>query len=206
VRLERETRKTSEMTSNSGCGHELPDSGFLVVRLASRGYRGIDRGALEATLTRDPAATQVVPLAETRLGELRGGSYCPYCDCGFLTNEADAADVLAWAELEEPGGFELVWARIAGTECTPPNGYERLGFEPTWFWSNHFSPVWHTLCGRHWPPGPHAEPFTQFADRLNADGLFGDAATATEFLTCYRSFPWTETGDYEIAEVWAPTS
>jgi len=40
--------------------------------------------------------------------------------------------------------------------------------------------------------------------RLNRDGLFQSAAEASAFLTYYLSFDWTETGDYEIAEVWAP--
>ncbi len=43
--------------------------------------------------------------------------------------------------------------------------------------------------------------FLEHFRRLNRHGLFDTPEAAQAFLDYYRSFDWTETGDYVIAEV-----
>jgi len=190
------------MPTSERCGHVLPESGFLVVKRATERYRGVDRGALAPFTSNDRSLTHSVPLAETRLVELLDREYCSVCDCGFVASEHDAIDVLGWAELEDPGVYEIIWARVLGAVGAPPDDYERLGFEPTWFWSDHFSAVQNTLFRRLWPPAGSWPRFREFANVLNAHGLFDDADTALAFREAYWSWENAEIGDFEIAEVW----
>ncbi len=46
--------------------------------------------------------------------------------------------------------------------------------------------------------------FLDHFSKLNRHGLFPTAQEAETFLKYYLSFDWTETGDYEIAEVFLP--
>src|SRR5262249_36215802 len=121
------TRRTVVMPTSERCGHVLPESGFLVVKRATERYRGVDRGALAPFTSNDRSLTHSVPLAETRLVELLDREYCSVCDCGFVASEHDAIDVLGWAELEDPGVNEIIWARVLGAVGAPPDDYERLG-------------------------------------------------------------------------------
>jgi hypothetical protein len=53
---------------------------------------------------------------------------------------------------------------------------------------------------------PEGVLFREHFERLNRHGLFESAQEASAFLAFYLSFDWTETGEYEIAEVWAPVT
>ncbi len=158
-------------------------------------YRGLDRNAIE------PYASG--SLAEIRMAELdpddTGG--------GLIASLEHALDVLRWAEQEAPGVFELAWARVAGTPQAPPGAFEFLGFEPSYFTGDHFSASCDSLCFPRWHgTDPEGLLFGEHFRRLNRDGLFPSAEEATAFLAYYLSFDWTETGEYEIAEVWAPVA
>jgi hypothetical protein len=174
--------------------YALPLCGTGPDRLTVR-YRGLDREAIS------PAAKG--SLAELRLYELKGATIDGTED--FLTTPGDALDVLAWANEEAPGLYEIVWARLVANEAPPPEGFVRLGFEPTYFTSDHFSAICDCMCFPRWH-GTDAGGvlFREHFDRLNVNGLFDDAAHASEFLAHYLSFDWTEKGDYEIVSVWAP--
>jgi hypothetical protein len=43
--------------------------------------------------------------------------------------------------------------------------------------------------------------FLEYFKKLKIDGMFENSNTAKEFLNYYLSFTWTETGKYEIVEV-----
>jgi hypothetical protein len=174
--------------------YALPVFGTTPDRLGVR-YRGLDREAL--------SPWQKGLLAEMRLQELRGDLIDGTED--FLATYQEALDVLGWAEEELPGVYEIVWARLRDALDVPPPGFVSLGFEPTYFTGGHFSAICDCMCFPRWHgTDPEGLLFRQYFERLNANGLFEDAGVAAEFLAYYLSFDWTETGDYEIASVWAP--
>lgn len=176
--------------------YALPVKGTQPDQLTVR-YRGIDRDAL--------ACFDEGSVGEVRMEELkREGRVDP--DDELILSLDDARDVLRWMEQERPGVYEIVWTRIAVRGAEPPTGWRSLGFEPTYFGGDHFSAICDCMCFPRWH-GTDQEGtlFADYFSRLNSSGLFGDATTAKEFLDCYLSFDWTETGDYEIAEVWAPS-
>jgi hypothetical protein len=160
-------------------------------------YRGLDREAI--------APFAKGSLAQIRMFELNGDDIDGSED--FLSTLDGARDVLGWANEEAPGTFEIIWTRVAGVPDAVPAGFGPLGFEPTYFTSDHFSAICDCMCFPRWH-GTDAEGtlFRAHFDRLNASGLFDGAPDASAFLAYYLSFDWTETGDYEIAEVWAPVA
>ncbi len=172
---------------------------------ASVQYRGLDRDALS------PYDNKEGRLAEIRMAELQGPvSNEPYgsLDVGvedFLQSERDAREVLGWADEETPGEYEIVWARLVGTQSDHPDGYDLLGYEPTYFVSDHFSVICDCMCFPRWHGTDNeGELFRPWFDRLNKNGLFDAPDVAEEFLKYYLSFDWTEhVGDYFITEVWA---
>jgi hypothetical protein len=158
-------------------------------------YRGIDRNALT------PFAKG--SLAEVRLLELKGGQIDSTED--FLTTYKQAIDVLGWTKEESSEDYEIIWAKIADRPDRPPSTFQRLGFEPTYFMGDHFSGICDCMCFPRWHgTDREGKLFRSYFDRLNSNGLFDDAPTAAEFLAYYLSIDWTERGEYEIAEVWAP--
>lgn len=158
-------------------------------------YRGLDRNAIEGYAKGS--------LAEIRMAELDRGD----ADGGLLRTLEQARDVLRWAEMESPGIYEIAWTRVAGTAGSPPPGFELLGFEPSYFTGDHFSASCDSLCFPRWHgTDPDGLLFRDHFSRLNRDGLFRSAEEASAFLRYYLSFDWTETGEYEIAEIWAPAA
>lgn len=162
--------------------------------VASIRYRGLDRDA-------------VGPFTTGSLAEIRMAELDPDSRDGFLPTLEQAHDVRRWADEEAPGAYEVVWARIAGTPDEPPLRFELLGFEPSYFTGDHFSASCDCLCFPRWHgTDPEGLLFREHFSRLNRDGLFRSAEEASAFLAYYLSFDWTETGDYEMAEVWAPVA
>ncbi|MGH7280799.1 MAG: hypothetical protein ACRELY_04695, partial [Polyangiaceae bacterium] len=142
-------------------------------------------------------------LAEMRMLELKGKEIDGTED--FLTTYELAVDVLGWTKEEGSEDYEIVWARIVDRADAPPSNFERLGFEPTYFMGDHFSAICDCMCFPRWHgTDPEGKLFRSHFDRLNTNGLFDDARTASEFLAYYLTIDWTERGEYEIAEVWAP--
>jgi hypothetical protein len=162
-------------------------------------YRGLDRDAL--------SPYDKGKLAEARLAELK--RKFPYWTDealeDFVPTIEEARDVLRWADYEFPDAYELVWARIASNSAQPPEGFVRLGYDPTYFGGDHFSAICDCMCFPRWHgTDPEGQIFLKYFERLNKNGLFDNPALASDFLAYYLSFDWTETGEYEIGEVWAP--
>jgi hypothetical protein len=121
----------------------------------------------------------------------------------FILSLMDARHVFSL--LRNPERWEIVWAGNSDHVLDRTGVGATLGFEPTWFVGDHFSAVCDCMCFPKWH-GTDKEG-TLFADhykRLNEDALFKSHDEAKEFLEFYRSFDWTETGDYVIAEICLP--
>lgn len=165
-------------------------------------YHGLDRDPLSAW--DDPLAS----LAEIRMAEIRNTEEdgVPYwVNKEYIFRAEDLNEVLKWAEEEVPGEYEPVWARVAGFDNTPPISYNLAGYEPSYFPCGFFSPLCDCMCFPRWH-GTDQEGalFSEYFKRLNSYGLFDSWNDANDFLTYYLSFDWTETGEYQIIEVWIP--
>lgn len=153
-------------------------------------YRGVDRDVLDAYADSDD-------LAEIRMLELEKENKC---EDGFLFTQAEVDDVISY--LADSEGYEIIWTRIAQSNHKPPDGFDSIGFEPTYFVGDHFSASCDCMLIPRWH-GTDREGtlFKDYFDKLNRHGLFETQDIAKSFLDFYLSFDWTETGDYEIAEV-----
>lgn len=153
-------------------------------------YHGIDRDVLDAYTNSDN-------LAEIRMSELEKVNKC---EDGFLFTQADVNEVMSY--IADPKTYEIIWTRIAKSNHKPPNGYISIGFEPSYFIGDHFSASCDCMLIPRWH-GTDKEGtlFKDYFDKLNRHGLFETPDIAKSFLDFYLSFDWTETGEYEIAEV-----
>ena len=158
-------------------------------------YRGIDRDALDPYENSDN-------LAEIRMDEL---VIEHKCEEGFLFSFEIIHDVLSY--IENIKQYEVVWTRIANSDHLPPKSFISIGFEPSYFTSDHFSALCDCMLIPRWH-GTDKEGtlFQNYYRQLNPYGLFDTAFAAKDFLNFYLSFDWTETGNYEIAEVFIDKS
>ncbi len=153
-------------------------------------YRGLDRDAL------DPY-DKSEKLAEIRLSELEETGDC--ID-GFVFDKKLLESVVSY--LENPEQYEVIWSRIVDCESSIPKGYSSVGFEPTYFSGDHFSASCDCMMIPRWHGSDeHGTLFKDHFEKLNRYGLFQAPKVASEFLEYYLSFDWTETGDYQVAEV-----
>jgi hypothetical protein len=171
----------------------------------SKRYRGIDREALEAWSAEDLSLgfpyipTPTEPEACIALYELECQGAC---ETDFIFSLPETRRV--YALLRAPIDWELIWAADVTADITRPREGRVLGYEPTWFWGDHFSAICDSMCFPRWH-GTDEEEGTLFAPyytRLNDHALFDSPVEAEDFLRFYRSQDWTETGDYVIAEIW----
>jgi hypothetical protein len=174
--------------------YALPLIGKSSNAVAKR-YRGLDR---EPVVPYDKAPAQ---LAEIRMAELEKVGRCEDTNIFDLTT---LSEVWRWAQEEYPGVYEPVWARMSGSTDQPPLGYDRLGFEPSFFPRGFFSAVCDCMCFPRWH-GTDKEGilFKKHFELLNFYGLFDNSSQAKDFLDYYLSFDWTERGDFAIIEIWA---
>ena len=178
-------------------------------------YHGLDRSPLESSGPAPPShmhiaapepfdyfksATSVLA-AQMRMHELEEEDRS---FSGIIYDGEGLNDVLRWLAEEREHGYETLWARVAGSHAVPPAGYHCLGLEPSYFPGGFFSPVCDALCFPRWH-GTDSEGvlFREHFDRLNRYALFDDPEAADAYLKHYLSIPWTERGEFEIAEVWA---
>jgi len=154
-------------------------------------YRGLDRDAL------DPYEESEI-LAEIRMAELKKDGRC---EDGFLFDVKDVQDVLGF--LDDSQEFEVVWTRTIQSKSIPPNGYYSIGYEPSFFDGDHFSASCDCMLFPRWH-GTDKEGalFLDHFRKLNKHGMFSSREEAYCFLNYYLSFDWTESGEYEIAEVY----
>lgn len=157
-------------------------------------YRGLDRDALD-----DYANSDIE--AEVRLALLAIDNQAVN---GIVYSQRDIEEVYASLGLLQ-GEYEIIWSRTAESCVAPPDGYSSVGFEPTYFASDHFSPSCDCMLFPRWHGTDDAgELFIPYFRQLNRHGLFLTVEVAQKFLAYYLSFDWTEqdfAGDYVIAEV-----
>ncbi len=104
--------------------------------------------------------------------------------------------------LEAPVERDVIWIRNAESDSAGQADYPLLGYDPAWFGGAWFSALSDCLCFPIWHgTDTEGELFKKFHDKLNKHALFDTPETARDFLEYYRSFDWTETGDYTIVEV-----
>jgi len=168
-------------------------------------YHGIDREALGAWSPAAPEfAGSIIPYPPAIEPDACPGMHALECqgksEDNFIFSEADAWYI--YSLLSNPKKWELIWAAQVESAIAPPAQCNLLGFEPTWFYGDHFSAVCDSMCFPRWHgTDVEGELFREHYDRLNSHGLFDTPGEAIEFLEFYASFDWTETGEYVIAEI-----
>ncbi|MFB0551995.1 MAG: hypothetical protein ACETWQ_01670 [Phycisphaerae bacterium] len=104
--------------------------------------------------------------------------------------------------LQAPAEREVIWIRDAESDSSEPPDYPLLGYEPAMFGGDWFSALSDCMCFPIWHgTDTEGELFKVHHDNLNQYALFNTPIMARDFLGYYRSFDWTETGDYIITEV-----
>jgi hypothetical protein len=188
--------------------HRPADPGQIVYSIPRRGaspeasskkYRGIARDPLHAWF-HELEGTVPEPEEREAATELRLLEDAGRSADDFIDSLADAKRV--WDKLRAPTHWELIWAGDCDAGIAPPPDTFLLGYEPTWFWGDHFSAISDCMCFPTWH-GTDEEGvlFAEHHHRLNKHALYPTTEEARAFLQYYRSFDWTETGDYVIAEV-----
>jgi len=168
---------------------------------SSKKYRGIARNPLQPwfqELAGAPGVTEPEEreaAAELRLLEDAGRSADD-----FIHSLDDVKRV--WEKLRAPTNWEVVWVADIEAGIAAPPHTPLLGFEPTWFTGDHLSAIADCMCFPIWHGNDEGGLlFAEHHDRLNEHALFPTQHEAQVFLQHYRSFDWTETGEYVIAEV-----
>lgn len=104
--------------------------------------------------------------------------------------------------LDPPIEREVVWFRNAESDLCGQVDYPLLGYEPALLGGDWFSAISDCLCFPIWHgTDPEGELFKEYHEKLNEHALFETPDMARAYLEYYRSFDWTETGDYSIIEV-----
>ncbi|MCP4362790.1 MAG: hypothetical protein GY796_32700 [Chloroflexi bacterium] len=118
----------------------------------------------------------------------------------FIHSLEDALQV--YSLIAEKEKWEIIWAKILDEQNSPPDDSYLLGYEPSWFFGDHFSPICDTMFFPLWHGTDIAgEAFKSYHEILNEQGLFDTPENAQSFLEHYLSFEWAETGEYVIIEV-----
>jgi hypothetical protein len=158
-------------------------------------YRGLDREALGPYTNSDD-------LAEIRMAELEKTGEC---EDGFLFTDETLRDVLSLAQ--SPFDYEVIWAKIASSPIQAPAGFVSVGFDPTYFDSDHFSASCDCMLIPRWHgTDKEGTRFLEYFCQLNRFGLFSSPDASQAFLDFYLSLDWTETGEYATAEVFLKDS
>ena len=174
----------------------------------SKRYRGVSRDPLFPWDERDeeifrgsdmveqPTDTELK--AHLAIGELKKQNQ-PDNEIIICSHE-DAIRVFGL--IEPPVEREVIWIRKANCNVAGQQTYPLLGYEPAWWGGDWFSAISDCLCFPMWHgTDTKGVLFKEYYERLNRHALFDTADIAKDFLKFYRSFDWTETGEYEIVEV-----
>jgi len=164
-------------------------------------YRGISRRPLQAWDERLRGAPGIEPPVELDAANaIRRLDDTGRSQEDFIFDLVDLT--MVWGLLRSPSEWEIIWAGDRSQSAVAPADSRLLGYEPTWFTGDHFSAIADCLCFPCWHgTDPAGVAFREFHELLNANALFDRPDEAQEFLQYYRSFDWTETGDYVIAEI-----
>jgi len=156
-------------------------------------YRGLDREALQSWKEGELEA-------ESFLTQLESGKELRSAD-GFIFLLRDARETYSLLG-DRQGEYEIIWSRVAGSEEAPPEGFQSLGFEATYFTGDHFSPSCDCMMFPRWHgTDDEGTLFLQYFRQLNSFGMFNTIEQARAFVECYLSLDWTEHDEYEFAEV-----
>jgi hypothetical protein len=124
---------------------------------------------------------------------------------GIFTNQSDALDLVTYLDEGDRLDYEIIWAKVADSPIVPPTGYRTVGFEATYFLGDHFSAQCDCMLFPRWHgTDDEGTLFLEHFHKLNSYGMFDSIQDARNFLEYYRSFDWTEIGEYVIAEVFIP--
>jgi hypothetical protein len=183
----------------------VPRVGFTAGEVTKQ-YRGIDREPLwpfsdkDVENLGDTVAPRIEDSAQRRLAALDEDGFVRQ---DFLSRLIDAEEVLQL--VTDKASHELIWARNVEAALTAPTGWITLGYEPTWFGGDHFSPLCDCFFFPRWHgPDTGGILFKEHFESLNVNGLFETGEQARDYVTRYELQDWTETGPYVIAEVKAP--
>ena len=161
-------------------------------------YRGIDRDALS------PVNDSNL-VAEIRFSELKPGARKETDELlkDFLFDYQNALAIYeSLGELKTK--YEIIWVKIANSNDWEPEGFTSLGYEPSYFYCDHFSASCDCMLIPRWHGTDSSGiQFKAYFKKLNQYGLFHEPETTANFLEYYLSFDWTERGDYWITEVFA---
>jgi hypothetical protein len=166
-------------------------------------YRGIDRDCLE------PNELTPRNLAEIRLSELFNQKESGYKDFypQELWYEEDFIPVELLEEIynyleKDKSNYETIFVKKADISCEIPKNFKSIGYEPSFFYSDHFSASCDCMLFPRWHgTDKEGELFLNYFKQLNSFGLFDAIEIAKEFLEYYLSFDWTERGEFYITEV-----
>jgi hypothetical protein len=157
-------------------------------------YRGIDRDCIIANKQ-----------SKRNLAEIRLSEICFHDEDNIEEDFLDVDmlnDVYSWLE-DDKSKFEPIFVRKIGVDCKIPNNYIQIGFESSYFNSDHFSASCDCMLFPRWH-GTDKEGvlFQEYFLQLNKYGLFGTKETTEKFLEYYLSFDWTERGEFYTTEIW----
>jgi hypothetical protein len=166
-------------------------------------YRGMDREALEPWIEEFRGLPGCEdgphePLAQNAMLDLEEEGKA---DHDFIFKSDDAQSMLDL--LQHPLNWELIWASRSELRSPGQPAGDRLGFDVTWFYGDHFSAIADSMFFPRWH-GTDEESgtlFLPFHGRLNENGLFDSAEEARDFAVFYESHDWTESGPFHIAEI-----
>lgn len=180
---------------------EMPPEAFM------KQYRGVSRDPLFSWDEKDEQifrgsgmVVEPVPAeleANLAIGRLDKAKKADY---DFLKSHEDAMHVFSL--LQVPAEREIIWIRNAESDSSGLPDYTLLGYEPAMFGGDWFSALSDCMCFPIWHGTDiEGELFKMYHDNLNQYALFETPNMARDFLEYYRSFDWTETGNYIITEV-----
>jgi hypothetical protein len=130
-------------------------------------------------------------------------------ECGDIV-KPDEGDIIEAYEdalrvfglLEPPIEREVLWFCDVESDPDGRPDYPLLGYEPALLGGDWFSAISDCLCFPMWHgTDSEGQLFKKYHEKLNEHALFDNPQIARDYLEYYRSFDWTETGDYNIVEV-----
>jgi hypothetical protein len=175
-----------------GYVYGIPKKGVPASQAKKR-YRGIDREPLEPYPDKDVemlgelVAPRIEHDAQRKLADLESQQLVVQ---NFVQSSEDVKAVCSL--LEQPDGFEVIWARDYLNDGPIPDATSLLGYEPSYLRPDHFSAVADCLFFPRWHrTDTQGSSSSGTSTHINDNGLFNSAAEALAFLDHYRSFDWT---------------
>ncbi len=166
--------------------YAIPQRGFSAENYDKQ-YGGIDRIAL--TLEPNGAYPEIDELdALVMLEQLEQAGRAKG---DFIFDAADAQRV--YSAVQNRTQWDMIWAARTDRNSPEPAGGVLLGFEPSYFYLDHFSAIADCMCFPRWHGcDPEGTLFREYFERLNGHALFNTPREAEDYLDFYLSFPWTE--------------